>query len=149
MVRQINDAGLSLIKSFEGFRDTAYQDQGGIWTIGYGHTADVTEGMTCTMEDASNWLSADLTNAESGVSRIVTVNLGDNQFAALVSFAFNVGLGNFANSSLVRLLNGGSYDCVPTQLCRWDHVNGAPNAGLFRRRVAEGQLWSTPDDGNA
>jgi len=145
MARGINSAGLDLIKNFEGFRDTAYQDQGGLWTIGFGHTKGVCAGMTCTEDEATDWLNNDLANAEDGVERIVTVNLGDNQFAALVSFAFNVGLGNFANSTLVHLLNQGYAEQVPTQLMRWTRVAGVENAGLARRRAAEGALWNTPD----
>jgi len=143
MTTQINDAGLALIKEFEGFRDTAYQDQAGIWSIGYGHTIGVSGGETCTEAEATEWLSEDLATAEQTVDSLVNVPLSGNQFAALVSFTYNVGSGNFGKSTLLQLLNRGWYEQIPVQLSRWNRVNGAPDAGLTRRRAAEAALWET------
>ena len=143
--RTINQAGLALITTFEGCKLKAYQDQRGIWTIGYGHTRNVKEGQCCSKDDAVKWLYEDLQDAEECVENKVRVPLGDNQFAALVSFVFNVGSGNFGKSELLKLLNKGWYEQVPAQLMRWCKTNGQENGGLYRRRAAEGNLWRTPD----
>jgi lysozyme len=73
---------------------------------------------------------------------LVTVPLSDNQFSALVCFAFNVGVGNFESSTLLRLLNRGWYEQVPAQLMRWNRANGEVFGGLSRRRAAEARLWN-------
>lgn len=145
-MREINAAGLALTKQFEGFKDTAYQDQGGVWTIGYGHTHGVQGGMTCTPEQAEGWLKDDLSLASEYVEKLVKVALTDNQFAALADFAFNVGVGNFASSTLLRLLSFGRYSEVPDQLRRWNKCAGQVNEGLIRRREAEVALWNTADE---
>jgi lysozyme len=141
MTRQINAAGEALIEQFEGCALIAYQDQGGIWTIGYGHTGpDVTEGLAITQDQAEYLLGRDLQTAEGAINRLVTVPLGDNQFSALVSLVFNIGVGAFQSSTLLRDLNTGSYGLVQFQI-----VNGVIDAGLQKRRAAEIALWNTPD----
>lgn len=139
--RHVNDDGIALIKEFEGLHLTPYLCPGKVWTIGYGHTRTVRQGMRITKEQAEALLREDLRLFERGVTRLVTVKLNDNQFSALVCFAFNIGLGNFEFSTLLKLLNRGWYDQVPVQLLRWDHANGETLGGLRRRRLAEGQLW--------
>lgn len=140
--RHINDDGIALIKEFEGLHLIPYLCPARIWTIGYGHTRTVRQGMRITPEQAEMLLAEDLSLFERGVSRMVTVPLSDNQFSALVCFSFNVGLGNFEFSTLLRLLNRGWYEQVPAQLMRWDHANGEVMGGLARRRAAEGRLWN-------
>lgn len=142
MTRTINKAGLDLIKNFEGLRLNAYQDTGGVWTIGYGHTSGVRPGDTCTAEHAEAWLMLDVGRAEHDVDRNAKVSLSDNQFGALVSFAFNIGGSRFAQSSLLRHLNNGEYDSVPTYLNAWVFDNGKVQPGLVARRQAEAALWS-------
>ncbi|HVY13308.1 MAG TPA: lysozyme [Alphaproteobacteria bacterium] len=143
-MRAINKAGLALIKSHEGLSLKAYRSPAGDLTIGYGHTNEVEEGETITAEQAEQLLQDDLQNFEAGVERLVTVALNDNQFAALVSFAFNIGLGAFARSTLLSLLNRGWYEQVPAQILRWSRAAGKRLAGLARRRRDEAALWSTP-----
>src|SRR5271166_1618700 len=96
----INNAGLELLKSFEGCRLTSYQDQKGIWTIGWGCTAGVHEGQTITQEEADQMLVNALAATEKGVSSLVKVPLTSYQFSALVCFAYNVGLGALEHSTL-------------------------------------------------
>lgn len=145
MARQVNQAGLDLVKSFEGFSDRAYLCPAGVWTIGYGHTKDVKKGMRITRDEAEQLLADDLKGAAADVEKLIKVELGDNQFAALVSFTFNVGSGNLAGSTLRKLLNVGDYDAVPAQMMRWNKAKQGGKlvemAGLTRRRVAEGALW--------
>lgn len=145
MVRHINDAGLALIKEYEGLRLKAYRCPGKVWTIGYGHTRNVFPNMTVTEDEAEDLLKEDLTQVEKAVTRALKVDVSDNQFAALVSFTFNVGIQNFKNSTLLRLLNRGWYEQVPVQLLRWNKARGQVLGGLNRRRVAEGQLWKRED----
>ena len=142
MTRIINAAGLALVRAYEGLRLEAYQDSGEIWTIGYGHTLGVRPGDAIGAERAEHMLEADLMTAEAAVSRLVTVRLTDNQFSALVSFVFNVGGGQFGESTLLRKLNEGGYGLVPACLRSWIFDNGRVQPGLVKRRAAEAALWS-------
>lgn len=149
-MRHINRSGFDLIREFEagphgGPALRSYLCPAGIWTIGYGHTRTAKQGMTITPEQADTLLLQDLSEAERIVEDYVDVRLTDNQFAALVSFAFNVGAGSFSRSTLLRVLNAGEYGLVPDQLKRWVRANGKVLAGLVRRRKEEATLWSTPD----
>jgi lysozyme len=140
----LGSAGESLIKSFESLRLTAYQDQRGVWTCGWGHAgADVAEGTTCTPEQAEEWFQADTQAAVHGVDLSLTTNVNQNQFDALTSFTFNVGVGAEAHSTLIRLVNARDFAGASAQFLVWDHVDGAPNAGLLRRRQAEQALFLT------
>ena len=139
----ISDAGLSLIKSFEGCRLTAYlptpQD---VPTIGYGSTRGVTLGDTCTQAEADQMLREDCSEAEGCVSMAVDVDLTQHQFDALVSLVFNIGCGAFRGSTLLKLLNAGDFDAAQHQFSRWDKQAGKVLAGLTRRRAAEAALFA-------
>ncbi|MFW6028579.1 MAG: lysozyme [bacterium] len=139
---ELSDAGLDHIKQWESLRTVAYQDTGGVWTIGYGHTRTARKGMTITEAKAEKLLERDVAWAEAAVSRYVKVPLRQCQFDALVSFCFNVGATAFRKSTLVKELNKGNYDAVPTQLMRWKHDNGKVIQGLINRRVSEVALWN-------
>lgn len=141
----INDAGISLIKSREGCQLAAYKDQGGVLSIGYGHTGrEVTEGLTCTQDQADNWFNQDIRNTCATLTRLITVSLNENQFAALVSLAYNIGIGHFTDSTLLKVLNNGWFEQVPVQIARWNHVNGVVSDGLTKRRADEVRLWNKP-----
>lgn len=142
MPRLINSAGLALIKEYEGFEAHAYQDTGGVWTCGYGHTRGVGPGVSCTPEQAEVWLEADLESAEKDVQRLVKVPLNDNQYAALVSFTFNLGGHQLGKSTLLKLLNAGDYAGAGGQFKFWIYDNGKKLKGLIKRRAAEAALWS-------
>lgn len=133
--------GKALIESFEELRLAAYLDQRGIPTIGYGHTAGVKMGDTCTQDQADAWLAEDAQAAANGVEKSLQVFCTQNQFDALVSFTFNVGVGAEAHSTLAKLMNAGDIQGAADQFLVWDHVNGVPNAGLLRRRQAERTLF--------
>lgn len=149
MARTINQAGLSIIKSDENLFLKAYYCPAGVLTIGWGHTAGVFPGMQITRDQAIAFLESDLASAEAAVARLVKVPLNDNQFSALVSFTFNEGAGNLEGSTLLKLLNRGFYDQVPTQLARWTRSKGVVLDGLVKRRAAEAALWNAPDGENA
>lgn len=136
-----NQAGVGLIKSFEGLRLKSYLDSVGVPTIGYGHTKGVKLGQRITEAEAEKLLKADLGMFERGVTRLVTTPLNENQFAALVSFSFNVGLKALEQSTLLRLLNQGDYQRAANQLLRWNKAGGKVLPGLTRRRQAEKELF--------
>lgn len=141
--------GLELIESFESLRLTAYWDGTYLdqaktqkrWSIGWGHTGGVKEFNTCTPEQAEVWQAEDVAEAEDSIGSLVKVPLTQNQFDALASFVFNVGSGAFENSTLLKLLNAGSYQLAAIEFPRWDHDNGQVSAGLLRRRDAEQELF--------
>ncbi|GAB4227764.1 MAG: hypothetical protein Kow0032_07220 [Methyloligellaceae bacterium] len=158
MSRRINEAALEKIKRWEGLVLYAYDDHDpsrppqriqpgdivrGTLTIGYGHTGNVRPGMEITEARAEELLRQDLRAAEGTVERLVKVRLNDAQFAALVSFCFNVGAGNFGRSTLLRKLNAGDYGAVPNQLARWVHSKGRRMDGLVNRRAQEAALWGS------
>lgn len=153
MSRKINPEILSLVKQWEGFRPGAYDDLNQDWkpgdfvlgtlTIGYGHTGqDVEPESRINKRQAHSLLVADLKRFEAAVDQAVKVALTDNQFGALVSFAFNVGVSGFRKSTLLRKLNQSDYDAVPEELMRWVHSKGRRIQGLANRRAAEAGLWS-------
>ena len=144
---QFNDAGLNLLKQLEGCRLNAYQDQAGIWTIGYGHIAGVTPGLTWTQSQADATLQSDVTRFVTGVQSLVPDDLNDNQFSALVIFAYNIGLAAFGASTADRMARAENLDAVPNSMLLWDkiHKDGVlvVDPGLHKRRLAEINLWLT------
>lgn len=148
----LSEAGATFIAQFEGFRGTLYNDAAGHATIGFGHLvhkgkingsepAEFKAGIS--RERALEILKDDAAEAATAVSRSVSVELNQAQFDALVSFVFNLGAGNLAKSTLLRKLNAGDYDAVPSELARWNKAGGRVLKGLTRRRQAEGRLFST------
>lgn len=148
----VNRATLSLVKNFEGFRSEAYADPGYGWkvaTIGYGHTNNagppvVLKGMTISEAEALRILENDLAGVEVQVREAVTVPLNDNQFGALVSFAFNCGAGALRKSTLLKKLNRGDYIGAADEFLKWNKSNKKVLAGLTKRREAERALFLTP-----
>jgi lysozyme len=132
--------GLHLTEQFEGCRLTAYRDVRGILTIGWGHTGpEVVEGLIWTEEQAEQALQADIQWAANIVNCLVTTQLSQDEFNAVVDFVFNVGSGNFASSTLLKELNAGDFVDAADQFARWDRSGGQVVAGLLRRRLAERQ----------
>jgi lysozyme len=134
-------AGIELIKSFEGCRLNAYLDAVGIPTIGYGSTTAVKMGDTISQDEAETLLRHDLVRFEECINEHVDVDLNQNEYDALVCFAYNVGCNAVRNSTLLRLLNGGDFKGAALQFKRWDKAGGKPLAGLTRRRQAESELF--------
>ena len=143
-LRRCNAQGLDLIKRFEKLALIAYRCPAGVWTIGYGHTNDVKRRDVINQEQAFTLLDNDIKKFERGVNERVKVFINDNQFSALVSLVFNIGLGAFEKSMLLSLLNRGWHDQVPSQMRRWRLVDGKVMPGLITRREAEIDLWNTP-----
>jgi lysozyme len=148
MSRKTNSRGVALIKEFEGVNLDAYQDIAGIWTIGYGHIKGVTPGMHISAEEAEQTLQDDLGGTEAAVDDATkSESTTDNQFAAMVAFAFNVGTANFRQSTLLKDHLVGKYPDAGDDFLLWNkaRVNGLlqPVAGLTRRRTAERELYLT------
>lgn len=142
---RLGPKGEALIKRFETLKLVAYKptpkDK---WTIGWGHTGpEVVEGLTCTVEEAERWFLADTQWAVLGVIRSLDVGVSQNQFDALVSFTFNVGITSEAHSTLIAYVNEQHWDLAPDQFLRWDHQDGEVLPGLTARREAERELFLT------
>lgn len=141
--KRIGQAGLALIKQYEGCRLAAYRCAAGVWTIGYGHTAGIHSGMTITQAQADAYLRQDIAKFEGYVNNPayvpITANLNQNQFDALVSFAFNLGAGN-----LRKLCKGRTTAQIAQAMTQYCKANGKVLAGLRRRRAAEQALFNKP-----
>jgi lysozyme len=151
----MNDKGCRILKRAEGLLGTdgapaleAYLDSAHIATIGWGHTKGVAMGQQITVQQAEDLFGGDKAPAEDAVSMAVKKPLTDNQFAALVIFVFNVGIGAFKGSTLLKVLNAGRFEDVPAAMAIWNkaHVNGqlVVLKGLTNRRQIEIDLWNTP-----
>lgn len=142
MTRQINDAALSLIKSFESCSLTPYQDSGGVWTIGWGNTEDVTaDSATISQETADSLLESDLTNACDSVQSHIHADLNDNQFGALVSLVYNCGTAPLL-SPVGQHINANEFDIACQHWLLWNKTDGVVSDGLTRRRQAEVDLFN-------
>lgn len=141
-----SDRGITMIKSFEGLSLEAYRCAAGIWTIGYGHTKGVRTGQRVTQEEAEALLCDDICDAEGAVSQCGILN--QNQFDALVSFVFNVGLGAFGTSTLKKMVAANPNDTlIKNEIMKWKYatVNGRKVVlpSLQSRRIKEAELYFT------
>jgi GH24 family phage-related lysozyme (muramidase) len=146
-----SEAGLTLIKEFEGLRLRAYKCPAGVWTIGYGHTSaagapKVVPDLKISEAQAERMLRDDLTIYEASVRGMVSVELAQGQFDALVSFAYNCGVGALARSTLLKRVNSAAFDQVPAEFMKWTKAGGKDLPGLLRRRRAEVKLWRDLQD---
>ncbi len=134
--------GRRLIKTFEGYRSEAYICPAGKWTIGYGHTRGVKEGDTCTKAQADEFLKEDLRDAENAVNA-QKLDISQHQFDALVSLVYNIGSGNFQDSTLLKMLKQDTMarESLKEAWSRWKYAGGMVQKGLVRRRAAEWQMY--------
>ena len=141
MSRSIGNAGLELIKKFEGCRLVAYRCAAGVWTIGYGHTQGVKQGQTCTQKQAEKWLKEDCQKFADFVDNPsyvpVTSQLNDNQRDALISFAYNCGQNN-----LKTLCSGRDITAIGNAIPKYNKAGGRVLQGLVERRQAEQALFN-------
>ena len=137
--------GIALIKEFEGLRLKAYKCPGGVWTIGYGHTAGVKHGMVISERQAEEYLKADLIAFEKYLNGL-GLALDQNQFDALISFIYNVGTGNFTSSTLLRKVRVNPQDnSIMDEFLSWVYSKGRVLPGLQQRRLAEMKLYFSND----
>lgn len=138
----LSPQGLDTIKGFEQLRLTAYLDTGGVWTIGYGHTRSALSGMQISEARALMLLAQDVAEAVEAVNKLVRVPLEQYEFDALVSFVFNVGVGAFKSSTMLRCVNDRAEPMrIGTEFLRWVYDNGKKIAGLETRRRKERLLF--------
>lgn len=138
---QISKAGINLIAQFEGLRLKAYKDVVGIPTIGYGHIKGVKMGDVITKEQALDMLHEEVNEYSDAVDKYVKVPLTQQQFDVLVSFTYNMGIGAFKDSTLLRYLNMGMYEDAARQILRWIWAGGRQIDGLVNRRNIEYKLF--------
>ncbi len=150
MALRLSQTGLNLIKQFEGCLLKAYKCPAGIWTIGYGHTGSAKEGQVISQKQADDLLEKDVQKFVEGVNRFIKVELNQNQFDALVSFAFNCGLGSLQSSTLLNFINIKQFDKAALEFDKWNKVRNPKtkqlevSTGLTRRRSEEKALFNTP-----
>lgn len=144
MTRPIPTAAIDLVCEFEGFSPKPYRCPAGILTIGFGRTDGVQDGDTTTKDAERSYVLKHLTNLDRQFEKLITVNLTDNERAALLSFVYNVGIGAFTKSTLLRRLNTGDRVAAAEQFGVWTRANGKVLQGLVRRRDAEKTLFLTP-----
>jgi len=137
----MTDEGLALIRHFEGCKLTAYTCPAGVLTIGYGTTDGVKPGDKITQDMADLMLMRDVWKFEKGVKNLVHYDVNANQLSACTALAYNIGLGNFGNSTLLRMINAGSVEAAAEQFPRWNRSAGRIMAGLVKRREAERLLY--------
>lgn len=166
-MRTVNEAGIEVVKSFEGLEDgdpstvnlDPYVCPAGVWTIGWGHaifyngdllrinnpdSKEIASSLYpggITKEEATELLQSDLVKTALQVEKAVTAPLTDNQFGALVSFTYNVGIGNLKASTLLKKLNSGDYIGAADEFPKWRRANGIVLNGLVKRRAAERNLF--------
>lgn len=147
----VNQRTIDLLKQFEGCKLTAYKDSGGVWTIGYGTTAaagvgiEPHEGMKITQDQAEVLLHKTIDKFAPAVASRITVPVTSNEFGACLLLSYNIGLGAFAASTLLKHLNAGKKDLAAAEFKKWNHDNGKVVKGLTVRRAAEAELFLTPD----
>jgi len=150
---EMSTLGIDLIKKFEGLHRvqedgtvSSYRCPAGVWTAGWGSTYGVKSGTKWTVQECEDRLRADVKKFEDAVKRRVNVPLTQGQFDSLVSWTYNLGEGNLSSSTLLKKINKGLYEDVPSEMMKWNkaRVNGElqPLAGLTRRRAAEASMFS-------
>ena len=134
--------GIELIKRFEGFSPVPYLCPAGILTLGYGSTMNVKPTDQISKEDAEDLLEMELARYESAVESLITQELKQHQFDALVSFCYNLGEGNLSKSTLRKKINAGKFDEASMEFLRWNKAGGKVLEGLTRRRQAEADMFN-------
>ena len=142
---QYSKNGLALTESFEGCALIPYQDVAGVWTDGYGNTRNVVPGQAITQAQAEADLLRNVADAVAAVNRLVHIAMSQDEFDSLVDFTFNLGVGNFAGSTQLKLLNARDIEGAANEFAKWSKAGGNVVAGLLRRRLAERALFVTPD----
>lgn len=143
--KKLSTEGRSLIEQWEGLHLTSYQDIGGIWTIGYGHTGGVKPNTTITREEANRILDEDVKIHAKGITNFITVELSQHQYDALVSFHFNLGVNILEGTTLLNYLNSRQWQAAANEMMAYINVNGSPVQGLINRRRSEVALFLSDD----
>lgn len=135
------EKAIDLIKKYEGFSARPYKCPAGVLTIGYGRTIDVHPYEITTEEAETIWLSKYVKTIADQILAVVKVELSNNQICALIDFVYNLGIGNFKSSTLLRKINQGDFSAAANELLRWNKAGGIVLKGLENRRIAERMLF--------
>lgn len=136
----VNAAGRAIIETYETLKLEAYRCPAGVLTIGYGHTGDVKPGDKITAHQADVILEYDLSRFAAAVAKLAP-RANQNQFAALVCLAFNIGTDALAKSTLLRKFNAGAPNAAAAEFAKWTYADGKSLPGLVKRRAAEAALF--------
>lgn len=146
----MNSTGLAIIKKFEGFRALPYLCPALVATIGYGstylppnHSRVTMKHQRITKLEATCFLTWEVRSVSVSLSRRLKVRINDDQFSALVSLAYNIGMGNMRASTLLRLVNRGDFEGAQNEFWKWRRANGKILRGLVRRRKLEEMLFAS------
>lgn len=141
-MRIVCEPAIDIIKKYESLQLTSYKCPAGVWTIGYGHTSDVVgEGQVITEDAALNLLKGDLIDASIRSESAIKTELNDNQFGAIISLVFNIGITRFKESTLLKKINEGDLIGAADEFPRWNKVKGEVLNGLTKRREDERLLF--------
>ena len=138
---------IELIKRFEGCRYNPYRDSVGLWTIGYGHLIGDGKSLPSgynrvfTQKEIDDFLVNDLVHVESGISVLIRVPITQNQFDALCSFCYNLGVGTLQKSTLLKDINSSLWDAAANDILKFHFADGVSLPGLIKRRQAEHDLF--------
>jgi len=138
-----HETAINLIKSFESFRSKAYLDLAGIPTIGWGTTKEIHLGMTTTKEQAEEWMREDVAKVANALTSLISIELTECQFSALVSLVYNIGVHNFSASTLLKKLHAEDLSGAAQEFLNWDYSGGRKIPGLSNRRKKEQALFLT------
>lgn len=133
----VSAVAAAAICGFEGYREYAYKDSVGVPTIGYGTTKGVKMGDKTNRQEAKAFLVRDASVMAKQMQSLIKVPLYQYEWDAYLSFTYNVGIGNFRSSTLLKKLNAGDYSGACSQLKRWVYAGGRKLPGLVKRREAE------------
>lgn len=139
--------GINLIKQFEGCRYSPYRDSVGLWTVGYGHligdgkSLPSGDNRVFTQKEIDDFLVNDLMHVESGISVLIRVPITQNQFDALCSFCYNLGVGTLQKSTLLKDINSSLWDAAANDILKFHFAGGVSLPGLVKRRQAEHDLF--------
>ena len=140
-----SDALIDFLKGWESLRLSAYLDAVGVPTIGYGRTADVQMGDTCTAEQAEKWLRDEVDETWHAIDQFIRQTLAQHEMDAVVSLTYNVGVGAISKSTLLSRLNNGDFGSAADEFLRWNKAGGKVLAGLTKRRAAERAIFESAD----
>lgn len=145
---KLSSYGAKFIKDREGLRLKAYRCSANKWTIGWGHTKTVKQGMVITQKQAEALFVSDVMPIEDAMARLIKVTINQNQYDAIVSFIFNIGITAFAASTLLSLLNARQFTQAAEQFMRWNKIKDGEKVkidkGLTNRRALEKELFLSP-----
>lgn len=135
------EKAIDLIKKYEGFSARPYKCPAGVLTIGYGRTIDVRPYEITTEEAETIWLDKYVKTIADQILALVNVELSNNQICALIDFVYNLGIGNFKSSTLLRKINQGDFSAAANEFLKWNKAGGIVLKGLENRRIAERMLF--------